>query len=48
MVGMLSNTCITTHVNVQEKSGDTMYFWPILQSSLILSITSKYEYTAWN
>src|SRR4030095_3750201 len=27
MVGMLSNTYITTYVNVREKSGDNMYFW---------------------
>ena len=27
MGGMLSNTYITTHVNVQEKSGNNMYFW---------------------
>jgi hypothetical protein len=27
MGDMLSNTYITTHVNVQEKSGNNRYFW---------------------
>jgi hypothetical protein len=48
MVVMLSNIYFTTHVNVQEKSGDNTSFWAYTTKSSNFAIASRYEFTAWN